>query len=119
MTGLFFFSTPALFAYGEIKIEGVTVENQSPSRYVLSGSVTNASEETREVVLRGQIVFYERGTPEGDLPIAVLRKDITQVLTPWETRGLKILLLNEGAVPKTALRTKPVLRIRRQRVWNY
>ena len=116
---LIFFAASPLFAAGEIQIQNVSVEAQSASRYVLNGTVENTTPETREVILRGQVAFYEKASPEGDLPVAILRKDVSMVLKSKESRLLHIILLNEGTAPKGSLRLQPILRIRRQRPWNY
>ena len=117
----FIFSGPFnLHAVDEIKIDNVAVEKQSSTDYVISGVVSNTSDLAREIVLRVQLSFYERVSPPGDLPAAILRKDMTLVLKPAENRTLRISLYNEGSmILPTAYRLEPILRIRRQRPWNY
>ena len=106
-------------AANEIKISTPEVRQQDPARYEVLALVQNISEETREVVIRTQIFFFEEGSPDGDLPVMVLRKDDTLVLKGGENRNVMIRLINEGTLPKARLRLKPEVRIRRQRVWNY
>ena len=113
-----FFPRPAQ-AVGEIKIEKVGLRTFSPDHYFVTGQVSNTTQDSREVVLRAQVLFYEKGSPKGDIPAMILRKDRTLVLRPLETRKVKTRLLNEGDLPRSELRLEPVLRVRRQRPWNY
>lgn len=109
-----------LVASDDIQISDVSIETKAALRqYVLHGTVKNHSAEPREVILRGQIVFYDKAVPKGDLPVMILRKDMTLVLRASEARTANIDLLNEGAVPKGSLRLVPSLRTRRSRPWNY
>ncbi len=108
-----------VLALGEIQVESVRIETQSPGNYWLVGTVRNTTSEAREVTLRAQIVFFDRAAPEGDLPVALLRKDRTEILRAGEAREVRVTLLNEGTPPRGDLRLEPLLRIRRQRLWNY
>lgn len=109
----------SVIAAGEIAIENVAVERKTSSQYVLSATVINQSPEPREVILRAQISFYDKAAPKGDLPVAVLRKDVTVVLRKEENRRLAVDLVEEGPKEKGSIRLEPSLRIRRQRPWSY
>jgi hypothetical protein len=106
------------FGVGEIHIDGVGIQEKPPFQYFLNGTVSNQTTDIREVVLRGQVVFYDRTAPKGDLPVRVLRKDITLILRPSESRNVQMQFFLEGNLPKTPLRVEPVLRQRRQRIWE-
>ena len=108
-----------LFADGEISIQGITYLVHSPHRYEVIGSMKNETEEPREVVYRAQLTFYEKTAPVGDKPAFLVRKDVTIILRPGERKKIRTVLLAEGTPPKGALRAEPILRIRRQRPWNY
>ncbi len=112
------FSAP-LFAIGEISIENVVMQEIPPFRYQVTGTIRNASNETREVVLRGQIVVYDRGVRKGDVPLRVLRRDVTIILKNLEERQITVDFVTEGRLPDVATRTEGFLRMRRQRVWNH
>lgn len=107
------------FAFNEIKIEHVAVQNQSADRYEVTAVISNESDDSREVTVRAQVFFFSKVSPKGDKPAMILRKDETMVLLPGENRKFRVLLLNEGSFPKERLRIEPEVRIRRQRVWNY
>lgn len=117
---LFFLST-LLFGEnsGQIQITNISAREVSEGHYVLEGLVSNKTTNPKELVLRAQITFYDRTAPRGDLPLAVLRKDITIILKSGEERSLQIPLINEGKRWHGAVRLEPFLRIRRQRAWNY
>ena len=108
-----------LFAVGEILIENVQAKRLEHDRWEATALVMNVTEEPREVVLRGQITFYDQTAPKGDLPVSILRKDLTLILKPDEVRPVKIHFIDEGGAPKGSLRLEPFFRIRRQRVWSY
>ena len=118
LLAVFLFSQ-SVWAFDEIQISNISLTEKAASKFLLSGDVVNTSNEPREVILRSQISFYDRSSPERDVPVAVIHKDMTIILKPQESRRLDIPIINEGAMPKTAIRTEPSLRIRRQRVWNY
>ena len=108
-----------LEAAGEIQIQGTRYVERTSDRYFLEGLIENTTEDPREVVVRAQLSFFERGVPAGDVPVFILRKDLTLILKPGEGREMKIPLVDEGTRPKTALRIEPMLRVRRQREWVY
>lgn len=108
-----------LHAAGEIVIDGISLEQDPPDHYYVIGTVVNATNEPREVILRAQVLFYDNAVPKGDLPVIVLRKDKTMILKAQEKKTLRIPILKEGVLPRLDLRVEPQLRLRRQRVWNY
>ncbi len=110
----------SISAADEIQIENVLIDAKSPLRhYELSAAAANSSEAPRDVILRGQIAFYDKAAPQGDVPVMILRKDMNVVLRAKESRTVRFDLLNEGAVPVGSLRLEPSVRIRRNREWNY
>ena len=113
---LFFAS--ALYA-GDVHVDKIRYEEKKANFYVLSGTLTNDGGSPREAVVRGQLTFYDKASPKGDVPVAVVRKDITVVLRTGEIRNLEIPLYNEGRMPAGSFRAEPMLRIRREREWNY
>ena len=115
----FVLNIPSLFAYGEVAIGDISAESRTPNRYVLHGTVTNVVGDPREVILRAQIAFYDRTAPAGDLPLSVLRKDLTLILKSGESRKVTISMFREGTSMKGAIRMVPSIRVRRQREWNY
>lgn len=106
-------------AAGEVTLQKISSKQLSFERYEISAVIYNQTPEPREVVLRAQIFFFEDFAPKGDKPAMILRKDETIILKRREGRAIKIILINEGDLPKAKLRLKPEIRIRRQRVWNY
>ena len=115
---LFIFST-TLFAVGEVSIKDILSREIAPLRYELSFQITNTTSDVREVTLRSQIELFDRSAPVGDLPVNILRKDQTMVLRAGESRDVMVHFVGEGPTPKGDLRVSPLVRIRRQRVWNY
>ena len=113
------FSPTFLQAYPDIKIENISLQMETPNKYLLFGNVKNETDKTKEVILRGQLTFYDRSSPKGDVPAAIIRKDITIILKAGEARNLEIILLNEGTTPEGALRMEPNIWLRRQKDWNY
>ena len=103
----------------QIVISGTNYSETAPGKYLLAGSVQNPTQETREVVVRGLLTFYDRTSPQGDVPLFVLRKDMTFILKAGETRPIEMPLINEGGMPRGALRVESLIRVRRQRIWNY
>lgn len=116
--GLTFF-LPVAAAMGEIQIDSLAVQEYPPHHYDVSAMMNNKTAETREVVLRAQLFFFEQAAPPGDLPVMILRKDETVVLKAGKRRSITVKLIHEGKLPKGSLRMEPEIRIRRQRVWNY
>lgn len=114
-----FLEVPELRAAGEINLSAPALEQEPPDHYYVLGSATNTTGKTREVILRAQVLFYDKAVPKGDLPVIVLRKDVTLILKPQEKRELRIPILKEGFLPRLDLRVESQLRLRRQRVWNY
>ena len=110
---------PTVRAAGEIQIEQTAVQEIPPDRYEMTALVRNKSTDSREVVLRAQLFFFDEASPPGDIPLMILRKDETIVLKNEESRMVRIRLINEGTLPKSRLRLEPEIRIRRQRPWNY
>ena len=108
-----------VFAVNDIQIENVSVDSTSQGHYLLKATVINAFPEASEVVLRAQIVFYDKSAPKGDLPVMILRKDMTLVLKQGENREAQFQLLNEGTYPPGSLRMEYQCRVRRQREWKY
>ena len=106
-------------AQGEIVIEGVSAEQRTPTKYLVVGKVRNRTQESREVILRAQVVFYDKAAPKGDVPAANVWKDVTLVIWPNENRKIEIPLILEGGKPAGSLRMEPGLRLRRQREWMY
>ncbi len=111
--------SPCAWAKEEIIIQNITASQSAADKYMVAGKVTNQSKEPRELVLRGQLTFYDRTAPKGDKPVMILRRDVTKVFKPGQTRRVKIPLIDEGATEKTSVRYEPMLRIRRNRIWNY
>ncbi len=114
-----FLGSRGLSAAGEINLSAPTLEQEPPDHYYVLGEVTNTTDKTREVILRAQVVFYDKAVPKGDLPVMVLRKDMTLILKSKEHKELRIPILKEGFLPRLDLRVEPELRLRRQRIWNY
>ncbi|MBN1689343.1 MAG: hypothetical protein JW893_09590 [Candidatus Omnitrophica bacterium] len=104
---------------GGVNIQHVAAKQRTPSKYVLTAELVNDSGEDKEVILRGQITFYDKAAPKGDLPVTSVRKDVSVVLRKYETRNFETLLIIEGTPPVGSLRMEPSLRIRRSREWNY
>ncbi len=102
-----------------IGVSNVSYSENAPGTFSVKGTLQNPTPEPREVVMRGQLTFYDQTAPKGDLPLFSLRKDTTLVLKPNESREVEVSLINEGAVPRGALRIESMIRIRRQRIWNY
>lgn len=115
----FVFSPPSFSSPLNIDIHDVEAELLGPGKYLVRGSIFNGSDTPREITLRAQVTLYDRTSPKGDKPVSIIRKDFIIVLRTEETRELKISLLNEGTLPKGALRIEPMLRIRREREWMY
>lgn len=111
--------SPYLWCANEILIQNVVVTKKADDKYMIAGKVTNKSAEPRELVFRGQLTFYDRTAPEGDKPVMILRRDVTKVIKAGQTRSVRIPLIDEGATEMTSLRAEPMLRVRRNRVWNY
>ena len=103
----------------QINVNNVSYSQTAPGKFVVTGDVQNPTPEPREIVVRGLLSFYDQSVAKGDAPLFSLRKDTTIVLAPSENRTIEIQLINEGKMPRLALRIEPVLRVRRQRVWNY
>ena len=119
---LFFFflvAASSLYAEGEITLQDIHLQEKAADRYSLEGKAVNTTEEPREVILRGIISFFDRSAPPGDIPVMSLQKDVTIILKSHEERDLSFEMINEGAKPQGALRTEPLIRIRRERVWKY
>lgn len=112
-----FTAVSALYAAGEVSVQQVRIEDAPPFQYKVIGEVENTTAEPREVVLRAQAVIYDKSSPQGDVPIHVLRKDMTIVLRASEKRTVETVLFKEGRLPDVRLRIKPELRVRRQRLW--
>ncbi len=110
---------PCLFSADEIIIQDISAKEIAPQRFTLKYHVSNATVDSREVVLRSQIEVFDRAVPAGDLPVNILRKDQTLVLKPGESRDMSVDFVGQGQPAKGDLRVSPVVRIRRQRVWNY
>ena len=100
-------------------VSNVAYSQTAPGKFLVTGNIQNPTPEPREVVARGLLTFYDQTPPKGDVPLFSLRKDTTMVLAAGETRALEVLLINEGGMPRGALRVEPVIRVRRQRIWNY
>lgn len=109
----------SLCVWEDIAIQDVMINRIAEDKYEVTGNVINQTEQPRELVLRGQVTFYDRTAPKGDKPVMILRRDITQVLKVKESRIVKILLIDEGATEETSLRPEPMLRVRRNRIWHY
>ena len=103
----------------QIDVSNVGYAESAPGKFLVTGNLQNPTRETREIVVRGLLTFYDKTAPKGDVPIFVLRKDVTIILKAGEGRSVEISLINEGGMPRGALRIEPVLRVRRQRIWNY
>ena len=112
-------SSAILYASSEIQVEAVRVDDQSPSKYILKGTLVNCTIDSREVIYLAQISFYEKAAPSGDLPASILRKNGSVVLRPGERRDVAVDFVSESTPPKGSIRLEPSLRIRRQREWNY
>ena len=115
------FSSESLFAFGEISVRNVRLQDKPPFQYIVRGTVVNETDHDREVVLRAQVVMYDQTAPKGDLPVRVLRKDKTIILKASESREVEMNVIQEGNMPDVRFRAEPVLRVRRQRLWivNY
>ena len=103
----------------QINVNNVAYVQTAPGKFTLSGNIQNPTSEPREIVVRGILSFYDQSVRKGDVPLFTLRKDTTIVLTSSESRLLEIPLMNEGEMPRGAVRIEPVIRVRRQRIWNY
>ncbi len=114
-----FYFVPAGFSVGEIAISDIQAEQIENGRYHLKAQITNTTSETREIVLRSQIEIFDQNAPRGDLPVSILRKDKNWVLKPGESRALDDDFLAQGVPLKGEMRIEPLVRIRRNRVWNY
>ena len=115
----YLFPASFLLATENITLDSVRVLEQSAGHFQLTANVANTTSETREVILRGQITFYDRAVPAGDVPVMILHKTVALVLKNGESRAIDMTLLNEGTWPKGSLRMEPSMRIRREREWNY
>lgn len=115
----FFFLAPFTGTAGEIQLDNIQLVSHLPDRYEVSVNITNAAFNSREIVLRAQVFFYDAASPKGDIPVMILRKDETIVMKSGEQRTITVKLINEGILPKGRLRLEPEIRIRRQREWNY
>ena len=115
----FIFLSAPLFGLGEISILDVKVQEKPPFQYKVHGTVVNETAQDREVVLRAQVVLYDLTAPKGDLPVRVLRKDITVILKASEKRNVEMTLIHEGRMPDVRFRIEPLLRMRRQRLWIF
>ena len=113
-----FILSPQLFA-GAIKISDVTAVRDSPTQHFVRANLHNTSDQMMETVVRSELAFYDRNSPEGDLPVHVLKKDQSFILKPQETLPLEAKFLEEGAPPSIPLRIEPLVRIRREREWKY
>ena len=102
-----------------VTVSEVSSSRLAEDRFMVAGTVLNTSDEKREVVLRAQIAFYDTGAPVGDVPVMVLRKDVSIILKPKDEFETEVLLIHEGVFPKTALRQVPTFRVRRDREWKY
>ena len=102
-----------------ISVSSVAYSEKAPGKFLVTGTLQNPSPEAREVVVRGQLTFYDQSVPPGDIPLFILRKDTTLILKPSGSQSVEVPLINEGGLPRGALRIEPMLRVRRQRVWNY
>lgn len=103
----------------QISVSNISYSETEPGKFLLSGDLQNPTQEPREVVIRGLLTVYDQTAPKGDLPLFALRKDMTLILRSGEGRTVEIPLINEGGTPRGALRIEPLIRVRRQRVWNY
>lgn len=112
-------SAPPARAIGEIQITFNGMDEPAPGRYVLEALVKNRTDLPREIILRGQITFYDKAAAPGDVPLQILRKDITIILKSGESRSVKMGLLNEGSFPRGEIRVEPFVRLRRQKPWTY
>ena len=117
--GLTFFQTLAFASASVLKISEVSAERESPSIHWIHASLENTATESMETTLRFRLAFYDRNSPEGDIPVNVLRKDQTIVLKPNEIRKMDVKFLEEGASPLIPVRIEPTVRIRREREWKY
>lgn len=112
-------TTVPVFAAGEINILDVKVLEKPPFQYKVQGTVVNETDHAREVVLRAEVVMYDETAPKGDLPVRVLRKDMTVILKAAEKRNVELTLIQEGRMPDVRFRVEPILRMRRQRLWIF
>ncbi len=103
----------------QISVVNIEYSQTSSDKFLLIGTLQNLTPEPREVILRGQLVFYDTASPKGDLPLFILRKDMTVILRGGESLPVEIPIINEGKIPRGSFRIEPMLRVRRQRLWNY
>ena len=103
----------------QAQVDDVTYKQERQDVYTVTANVKNTVHETREFVLRAQLTFYDTASPAGDLPAAVLRKDITVVLRGGGERKVAVTLINEGRMPRGSYRIVPMLRVRRERAFQY
>ena len=115
----FMFCAPPLLRAVDVTIDSAGYFQKTPLHYQLNGVVTNMGGNTLEVVLRGELVFYDAGVRKGDIPLRVLRKDITVIIKPGQNYPVLIDFFMEGKLPRASVRIEPVLRARRERVWLY
>ena len=98
-------------------MDDIELQQDPPFQYKVIGEVINKTAEAREVVLRAQVVFFDQSSPKGDIPVHVLRKDMTVILRGSEKRNVAAVLFQEGHPPDVRYRIEPELRIRRTRLW--
>ena len=99
--------------------ENPLAEKQGADEYLLKTKIINTTGDSREVVWRSQIAFFENVSPAGDKPLAILRKDQMLILKAYETRSLEVRFISQSKSLGPLLRLKPAVRVRRQRVWKY
>jgi hypothetical protein len=103
----------------EVQISNVTLTENSLDEHWVHGEILNNSPEVREVTFRTQVIFYERNSPRGDLPLNVLRKDQTIILKAQEKRLVDVKFIEQGGRPLLPIRAEPLMRVRREREWKY
>ncbi len=118
--GIFISSaSPFLGVTEEIQIENIAYAPKTADHFIVSWEGVNATTEKREIIFRAQLLFFETGSPKGDLPAMILRKDMTAILRPGERRALEAVLRNEGTSLKGSLRLEPTVRVKQNREWYY
>ena len=98
-----------MFGYDPGELLDRKVETLIPHKYAAS-HIRNREEYAKKPVPRAMGINSD---------LFALRKDMTVILKAGETRTLEVPLINEGSMPRGDIRIEPMMRVRRQRVWNY
>lgn len=114
-----YFAANSARAQESIHVTNLSAAKLAWDQFQLHAEIENRTEVDQEVVFRAQITFYDRSAPVGDLPVSILRKDFIKILKVREKKVITVDLINEGSAIPGAVRMEPMLRVRREREWNY